>query len=173
MPEALISITTSWGPGAGSGNSAICNLRPPRKVTPCMVVLPECHDRMSSQALLHCRDRRHRRADGSRQAQRRRGQEKTRSLVIAQPGRQRGQVPKFAEVDSVLEQTMLMQRQDRTAIVRARGGGKGLDSIIVRDKNGEPAWSNPIHQPLVAAIERRAAVMQEFCIGPPLHSQNA
>src|SRR5579862_3714525 len=37
MPDALISTTTSCGPGAGSGNSMSCNLRSPRKVTPRMV----------------------------------------------------------------------------------------------------------------------------------------
>src|SRR5580698_1668205 len=41
MPDALISTTTSCGPGVGSGNSANCNLRSPRKVTPRMVGLPD------------------------------------------------------------------------------------------------------------------------------------
>src|SRR5271155_2369791 len=37
MPEALSSTTTSRGPGVGSGNSASCNLRSPRNVTPRMI----------------------------------------------------------------------------------------------------------------------------------------
>src|ERR1700683_4999845 len=36
MPDALISTTTSCGPGAGSGNSISCSLRSPRNVTPRM-----------------------------------------------------------------------------------------------------------------------------------------
>src|ERR1700681_4671973 len=48
MPDALISTTTSCGPGVGSGNSISCNLRSPRNVTPRMVGLPGCHDRRSS-----------------------------------------------------------------------------------------------------------------------------
>ena len=36
MPDALMATMTSCGPGVGSGNSASCSLRSPRKVTPRM-----------------------------------------------------------------------------------------------------------------------------------------
>src|SRR5215470_8312366 len=39
MPEALISMTTSRGPGVGSGKSRSSSCRLPRKTTPCMANL--------------------------------------------------------------------------------------------------------------------------------------
>src|ERR1700761_4060002 len=45
MPDAMTAMTTSRGPGAGSGNSASASLRPPRNVTP----------RMAGGGLFRCR----------------------------------------------------------------------------------------------------------------------
>src|SRR4029077_5288660 len=45
MPDALISMTTSRGPGVGSGKSRNSSFRSPRKTTPCM---PTCSSQLPS-----------------------------------------------------------------------------------------------------------------------------
>src|SRR5262245_57776681 len=75
------------------------------------------------------RDRRRRRADRTGQAQRRRGQEEAVAPVLAQPGRQRRELPELAEIDAELEQAVLVQRQHRMA-AGARRRRHGLDAVV-------------------------------------------
>src|SRR5688500_13487418 len=53
MPEALISITTSPGPGEGSGKSRISTRRSPASTTPFMLPAPILSARASQRGLAH------------------------------------------------------------------------------------------------------------------------
>src|SRR5262245_22284113 len=62
---------------------------------------------------LHGGDGRCRRSYRTRQAQGRGGEEEAPAAMLAQPSRELGQVPQLAQVNAVLEQAMLVQRQAR------------------------------------------------------------
>jgi hypothetical protein len=53
-------------------------------------------------------------------------------------------MPERAEMDAVLEQAMVVQRQRRTAGIGSRSGGNCFDRVIVGDQDGEAARRNPI-----------------------------
>src|SRR5579883_17533 len=121
---------------------------------------------------LHRRDRRHRRADGARQAERRGGQEEARAPVLAQPVGELREIPEFAEIDAEAEEAMGVERQGGAARPVAIARGMRLDRVIVRDERDKAALRHPLLQLLVAAVEDGAGIGEPLGIGPAVHLED-
>ena len=112
-------------------------------------------------------DRRDGRADRAGQVQRRRRQEEAAALVLPQPGGEVAQEPQFAEMDAVLEQAMLVQRQQRVGRSAVRRLRHQLDGEIVGDQRGDAGVGDPRQEPLVAAVEAGAGALEDRGSGSP------
>ena len=55
---------------------------------------------------------------------------------------------------------MLVQRQRGAVDARMAGGRVRLHRVVVGDQRGQPAVGDPLQQLLVAAVERRAGVLE-------------
>src|SRR5471032_2260122 len=86
------------------------------------------------------RDRRGGRTDRAGQTQRRGGEQEARALLVAQPQREILQPPDLAEIESQLEQAVIVDRQrGMLGILRPRLGGHRLYAVIVGDEGRDLA----------------------------------
>jgi hypothetical protein len=105
-----------------------------------------------------------------RQAQRRRGQ-RSGCALLSQPAGELGEVEHLAEVDAVLEQAVLVQRQPRLLFRQriGQGGLNQLDRVVVGEYAGEPCVSDPLQQLLVAPLQAGAGLVDQLRVGLLLH----